>query len=836
MTRRPTWAFFLPLSALLVGCVLPPRQDEGNLAVALHSGWTLHSVVPQQEESNGRESIPAEVPGCVLSDLVRAQLAPPPYEGTHERDVQWVEDSTWWYQTSFDLPSEWSSVGHGHLTLDGLDTYATVSVNGQEVLRADNAHRTWTSDAFKLRPHGNFLVVRFDPVAQRGLAAMQTFGMALPASNEDRPIGQQTSPFTRKPGYQFGWDWGPRLAGPGITGSVWLHPGHGRRLDPTAALPWLEVLSVDTDVAQLLAHSHEGWSLAWSENDILQQVQWHEDTLSIDQPKAWWPRHSGEQPLYEALWTHRETGKIHRHTVGLRTLEWRKEPDAFGTSFQVEVNGTPIHARGANVVPPDFLEAHDVEGWLRLVELAKEAHMNMIRVWGGGVYPPDGFYDACDREGILVWQDFMFACAMVPDNEAFIENVRQEAKEQVLRLRAHPCLALWCGNNEVAKAWRDWGWQDLYNLHGKDSARVALAASHLFEEVLPEIVQEGSDVAYWASSPSLPDSSGDVHAWGVWFGLEDWDHYSEHGGRFASEYGLQSLPNLHTLREAGIFALEDEALQFRQRSRMDWLEPGFDGWDMMAHFMAKTVGLPEAGSLEDWITRSQMTQAEGIRQALERHRASQGRHAGSLYWSLNDVWPAVSWSSVDHAGRWKLAHHAARRANAPRAVIWDRTREDSLQFMVFNDLQSPAKGILTVTCSSIEGDVLKRDSMDVDLAGHSSAFFSFGEASSWRPKPTTSYLSWSWHIADTPCEGSSLWTAVASAELGSPTLEISATESSLTMTTDRYVPAVHLVANVPGRFSDNGMPLLPGARKTVRFVPESPSHDMDLQFEVRLGQ
>ena len=188
--------------------------------------------------------------------------------------------------------------------------------------------------------------------------------------------------------------------------------------------------------------------------------------------------------------------------MGLRTLEWRKKPDAFGTSFQVEVNGTPIHARGANVVPPDFLEAHDVEGWLRLVELAKEAHMNMIRVWGGGVYPPDAFYDACDREGILVWQDFMFACAMVPDNEAFIENVRQEAKEQVLRLRAHPCLALWCGNNEVAKAWRDWGWQDLYNLHGKDSARVALAASHLFEDVLPGIVKEASDVAYWASSPS----------------------------------------------------------------------------------------------------------------------------------------------------------------------------------------------------------------------------------------------------------------------------------------------------------------------------------------------
>lgn len=822
MTRRPTWAFFLPLSALFVGCVLPTRQDEGNPAVALHSGWTLHSAVPQEEESSGPDAILAEVPGRALSDLVRAQLAPPPYEGTHERDVQWVEDSTWWYQTSFDLPSEWSSVDHGHLTLDGLDTYATVSVNGQEVLRADNAHRTWTSDGFKLRPHDNRLVVRFDPVAQRGLAAMQAFGMALPASNEDRPIGQQTSPFTRKPGYQFGWDWGPRLAGPGITGSVWLHPSHGRRLDPTAALPWLEVLSVGKDVAQLLAHEHEGWSLAWSQNDIIQQVHWHKDTLSIDQPKAWWPRHSGDQPLYEALWTQKETGKTHRQWIGLRTLDWREEPDAFGTSFQVEVNGIPIHARGANVVPPDFLDAYDKEGWLNIVEIARDANMNMIRVWGGGVYPPDAFYDACDREGILVWQDFMFACAMVPDDEAFLENVRLEAMEQVVRLRAHPCMALWCGNNEVAKAWRDWGWQDLYDLHGQDSIRVALAASHLFEEILPEIVEQASDIAYWASSPSLPDSSGDVHAWGVWFGLEDWDHYSQHGGRFASEYGLQSLPNVHTLKDAGILSLDDEALQFRQRSQMDWLEPGFDGWDMMAHFMAKNVGLPEPGNLEDWITRSQMTQAEGIRQALERHRASLGRYAGSLYWSLNDVWPAVSWSSVDHAGRWKLAHYAARRANAPQMAIWHRERSDSLEMVVFNDKPDSLRGHLSTAVCDFYGDTIDSRSVNISLAGRTSKKTTIAPMIEWKKNTRETYLTWSLHdgTGAKTCQQSALWESPDQARLPLTNVTLIRTQSGWRLESDRYIPVIQLTSSMPGHWSDNGMPLEPGIPCDLTFVPE----------------
>ena len=381
----------------------------------------------------------------------------------------------------------------------------------------------------------------------------------------------------------------------------------------------------------------------------------------------------------------------------MRTLKWVEQEDAWGTSFQLEVNGIPVQVRGANVVPPDFHQTQDAARWKTLAEQARDANMNMVRVWGGGVYPPDAFFESCDEQGLLVWQDFMFACAMVPDDSAFTENVKREANEQVVRLRHRPSLALWCGNNEVERAWHQWGWQDMYDLHGPDSARLAAAYHKMFYEVLPQVVSQESDAFYLHTSPTLDGRSGDEHAWGVWFGLEDFSYYSRHNGRFASEYGLQSLPSRHTLEEAGIDAFTDEALQFRQRSRMDWLEPGFDGWDMMHHFMSKTTGAPVPEDLDDWIFKSQWTQAEGLRQALERHRTSEGRYAGSLYWSLNDVWPAVSWSTVDHAGRWKLAHYAARRANAPRTALWMRQREDSLCFepvqrLAAANLRHPSSG------------------------------------------------------------------------------------------------------------------------------------------------
>lgn len=797
--------------AFLVSCAQPSpdRMSLTELGASWHVGI------------EGSASVTSQVPGFVLEDLVRAGLTPDPYTGTHELDAQWVEDSIWMYTSSFIRPHGWAASDAATLEFRGLNVFAVVEVNNMPVLSADNAHRTWTTEPFQLLDT-NRLRVTFLPTAQEGQRRLDAFGMALPASNEAKPLGQQVSPFVRKPGYQFGWDWGPRLAGPGIHGDVVLQR-HGHA-DRPVQFPWMEVVHADSSEARLLCHR---WNTDFSLELALEgQAQvWHRrgDTLVVPYPKLWWPIHMGDQPLYEARWAHRPSGQLRQERWGIRDLEWVQTPDDHGTSFQLTVQGVPVFARGANVVPPDFHNFTDAASWIDVVQNAVDANMNMLRVWGGGVYPPNAFFEACDAQGILVWQDFMFACAMVPDNPAFHNNVQAEATAQVKRLRHHPSLALWCGNNEVAKAWESWGWQEMYNLHGQDSARVAQAATAMFDGLLSDVVDEHSAAFYLPTSPTLEKDAGDAHAWGIWFGKETWDYYSRHEGRFASEYGLQSLPHLATLEEAGIHTFQDEALQFRQRSKMDWLEPGFDGWDMMRHYMSTTTGAPAKDSLETWIVQSQLTQAEGLRHALERHRTSLGKYAGSLYWSMNDVWPAVSWSTVDHAGRWKLGHHAAKRANAPRTVLWERASEDSLRFQAFNDRASSANGRLDVQCKTLDGRILRDTSLSWRCRPHGMVRINLGALAPWRQLPQDSHLAWQWTDASRPGDTlrqSVLWDDAIDVHLPNHDIDVSVSGERLTIVSSGYVPMAWVGCNVPGRFSDNGMPLEPHVPVHVTFTPE----------------
>ncbi len=776
----------------------------------------------------------ASLPGHVLEALVQADLAPDPFTGTHEREVQWVENVAWHARTHVPSASVNLTCDSAVLCFEGVDTYAAVYVNDAHVLSVDNAHRSWTTAPFPVTEEGLTIELRFDPVAARGQVALDAHGVVVPASNEAKPIGTQTSPMTRKPGYQFGWDWGPRLAGPGISGQVHLRPWNAQATVAPSP-PICSVRHVDSSLARVAVRRHKGWTLAITHEGQEVPYTWAGNEVRLEQPAMWWPANMGEQPLYEWTWTHLPSNTVHRHVLGMRTLEWAEHLDSWGTSFQLKVNGIPVQARGANVVPPNFHQTQDAERWKRLAHQARDAHMNMVRVWGGGVYPPDAFFEACDELGLLVWQDFMFACAMVPDDDEFKENVRLEAQEQVRRLTHHPSLALWCGNNEVERAWESWGWQDMYNVHGPDSVRIADAYHMMFYEVLPQVVANESDAFYLPTSPTLDGRSGDEHAWEVWFGLEDFSYYSRHNGRFASEYGLQSLPSKHTLKQAGIDAFTDEALQFRQRSRMDWLEPGFDGWDMMHHFMSKTTGPPAPGDLDDWIFKSQWTQAEGLRQALERHRTSDGRYAGSLYWSLNDVWPAVSWSTVDHAGRWKLAHYAAQRANAPRTALWVRHRTDSLCFQLFNDLPEPTSGTLRVATKDLEGRILHETSLPLHLSARRSNAVSLGEMDLWRGQPKDTYLSWQWIDSSEvwSSASSSLWCAPVDARLHEPYVKCTPTHDGFELSANTYVPLVQLTANVPGHWSDNGMALEPGQVAVVQFTPERPIAPTDVEVFVR---
>lgn len=770
----------------------------------------------------------AKVPGNVHLDLLEHGLISDPFVAVNEGDVQWVETVDWRYRRPIAPPpvsGEWA------LEFSGLDTYATVMLNGDTLLQSDNMHRRWRIPASEMVFTGTdtLSVVFKSPVAE-GQRQLDAHPWRIPVSNEIRPQGEQVSAVVRKAMYHFGWDWGPRL----VTSGIW-RPVSWVRQD--VALPefsmTLDSLSSNTAVYRLqfeepvTALSGE---LEMGGQDIPISLNAQDQgayAMEIADPQLWWPHGMGEQPLYRLTLTD-GAGRSVVHRFGIRRLDWVQEPDEFGTSFQCLVNGVPVQARGANIIPPDFFVNRGEEQLDRMLDDAVASHMNMLRIWGGAVYGSDAFYDRCDSLGILVWQDFMNACAMVPGDPAWQANFLAEAEEQVVRLRNRTSLALWCGNNETEKAWKEWGWQELYGMDAADSAAAWQAYVDLFEVGLPNVVASKGGGFYWPSSPSPVDPAqhrmaGDQHDWGVWFGKEGFDFFTRDGGRFASEFGLQSLPDRRTLEAVGVQSFSDTVLQFRQRSKMDWLEPGFDGWDMMQFYADGYFADPKAveaegmDELDRWIHLTQLTQAEGLRQAIERHRCSDGRTSGSLYWQLDDVWPTVSWSTVDHAGRWKLAHHAVRDANQPLRVLWDRSRTDALRMVGQNLGPTPWRGKLAWALLNLSGDTLKTMELVIDLPA-------FGE----RDKPfmtqdvpdDAAVVAWSLRTEEGAWvdRGASTLKPASAYEWKDAEVQIMPAEGGVWIESDALLCGVQLRAEAEGRFEDNGFMYLPGARRWIGFA------------------
>ena len=779
---------------------------------------------------------PAEVPGCIHTDLLAQGLIPPPFFDRNEELLQWVEQEDWLYRCPLPLPpgeGEWA------LEFEGLDTYADVAVNGKRVLRTDNMHRSWRIPEADLALTGrDTLLVTFRSPVRAGQAQLDLSPWPIPASNEDRPIGRQTSAVARKAMYHYGWDWGPRL----VTSGIWK-PLRWVRTD--IGLPGfrLEPIGVDSVRAEYRVSWDgpvEGLDARLMQDGCAVPMEWTRTgdmthMLAIPDPWLWWPNGMGDQPLYRLELMDGE-GRTTHWRFGVRTLEWDRSADAFGTSMRCVVNGVPVQVRGANVIPPDFFPARARKEWRRVVDDAVVAHMNMLRVWGGAHYGDEELYDLCDERGLLVWQDFMSACAMVPGDEAWRENFLAEAKQQVVRLRNRTSLAIWAGNNETEKAWRDWGWQDLYGLHGPDSLAVEEDYVRVFERDLPALVADLGGGEYQPSSPHNADSertreSGDQHDWGVWFGKAGFEYYTDEAGRFASEFGMQSLPDRRTLQAVGVRSFDDAALQFRQRCRMDWLEPGFDGWDMMRHYADSYFIDPESidvslikewDKLDVWTYLTQLTQAEGLRQAVERHRSSHGRTAGSLYWQLDDVWPTVSWSTVDHAGRWKLAHHAVRHANQPVRVLPDRTVGDAVALVVVNDGPDALKGVLGWALVSLSGDTAAAGRFGLSVGPRTSIPWSAANA---EVVSEDHIMTWRWEGGDGSGalldHGCHTFRSVGQLDWPDAEVRLQAVQGGVRLGTDAPVAGVWLRSPEEGRFEDNGFILLPGEEKTVRFIGSS---------------
>lgn len=669
----------------------------------------------------------AQVPGTVHQDLLANQIIENPYYGFNENKVQWVEEKDWEYKTSFMANDDILGKDVVELCFEGLDTYADVFLNNQHLLSSDNMFAGAKADAKPFLEKGtNELRIYFHSPVARGLEKQKDFGRRLPMPNELAPDEAKSSAFTRKAPFHYGWDWGPRL----VTSGIWRHVSlqawnsaiiedvhvATNKLSPAEALitatTSIRVEKKGKYALKLLFNGEVVRTLKtrWLSPGIISK----KIDFRIENPRLWWPNGWGEARLhdFECQLVH-EDAIIHNHALrfGIRTVELVQKPDEAGHTFYFEVNGVPIFMKGANVIPPEApINAISRESCQKLIASARSANMNMLRVWGGAIYKEDYFYEMCDENGMLVWQDFMFACALQPGDEAHLENIRREAEYNVKRLRNHACLALWCGNNEVLHGWHAWGWQSMYDRDVRE--HTWKIQEKIFNDLLPGVVTQFDPGAnYWPSSPmaidnAVPDrKSGDEHDWTIWFGQKPIDAYWDNVPRFVSEWGMQAFPAMATVKA---FAREEAlgvntaVMRHRQRSNMDWLEPGFNGNEMIRWYVEQYH--QPTDDFERIVYLSQLVQAEACKTAIEAHRTAMPHCMGSLFWQLNDCWPTISWSTVDYYFRWKAAHYAVKKAFEP-VILAAKQKGDKVEVFAVTDNLEINGAVLTAEIIDFQGKV-----------------------------------------------------------------------------------------------------------------------------------
>lgn len=655
----------------------------------------------------------ASVPSTIHTDLHSTKAIPDPFYGDNEKKLQWIEEKNWVYKTNFKLSGKELKFNNLDLIFEGLDTYADVFLNGNKILSANNMFRTWKVDAKQHLKTNNELKIVFYSASEKGKQLAQQLPYKLP---ENERV------FVRKAQYHFGWDWGPKFVTAGIWKPIKLqmwndakinHIKFGQKLSEKQAL-----LNFSTEIQ---AEKEGKYSLNINDKkfDIYLKKGLNIITkeYTIHNPKLWYPTGFGEAYLYPFQIVLNKNSKILNKknlNIGLREIELIQEKDAVGKSFYFKVNGIPIYAKGFNIIPPHFfVPLADKNIYKQWIKEAKFTNTNMLRVWGGGIYADDEFYDECNKNGILVWQDFMFACAMYPGDKDFLDNVKQEVTDQAKRLQNHPSLALWCGNNENDEGWHNWGWQKQLNYTKQDSTKVWHDYVKTFRELIPKTLDSVSaqKPIYWQSSPSngwgrdIAYKEGDVHYWGVWWGKEPFEKYREKTGRFVSEYGFQGMPPLSTFRTfTQNLDLEDSGVKNHQKH-----PTGFENINIL---MDLYYGIPKA--FEDYNYVSQLLQAQGLKTAVEAHRQKKPYNMGTLYWQLNDVWPVTSWSSIDFYGNRKAVHYEAKRVFEPLFLSVEES-EKTYKLWLNNDLNQNFNGNLNIELTDFKGNNLYQKSVKYSI-------------------------------------------------------------------------------------------------------------------------
>jgi beta-mannosidase len=822
----------LPLLLLLIPVSAssqanPGRLVSGKLTVPINAGW-------QFREAHSDVWHTATVPGCVHTDLLANKLIGDSFYRENELPQQWIGRTDWEYQTHFVLTPATLRRAHVELVFEGLDTYAEVYVNDVLVLKADNMFRTWRVDCKSALTIGdNILRVRFRSPINEVLPRMAQIKPPLPAPNDQ---GELTSPYTRKAPYQYGWDWGPRFVTSGIWRPVSLEAWNQARVsdvqiitnkiaaDSASLTANVEIAASATSRAILVLNNLTNHTVAARKEITLTSGT---NRISVDftvpHPRLWWPNGLGDHPLYDfqaQVIIQRRLIDQKRTRIGLRTLELRQQPDETGKSFTFVINGVPVFAKGANWIPADSFPTRITKAKYRqLVSSARDANMNMLRVWGGGIYESNDFYEACDEMGILLWQEFMFACSLYPATPEFLDNVRQEAIDNVTRLRNHPSIVVWCGNNEIETAWMHWGWKQKLPASMWDDYR------KLFHGVLQEVTAAYDPTRpYRPSSPSAnleddPEAQriGDTHYWQVWHAAKPFSGYEEQRPRFMSEYGFQSFPAIETVRtytHASEREIQSRAMLAHQRHPR--------GNQLIREYMLREY--PEPKDFESFLYVSQVLQAEGIRIGAEHLRRIMPHNMGSLYWQINDCWPVASWSSIDYYGRWKALQYYARHFYN-NLLISPHVEEERLKLYVVSDQTTPTPAKINVVVMNFDGQVVQSFDREITIAPLASlSYFEIALSDLLKDvDKKTSFLYCELLIGGKVASiRDQFFVPFKELHLPQPQITYEAAPVrggfELTVKSDKFAKAVYLsVADHDGSWSDNYFDLVPGKPVVIQY-------------------
>lgn len=781
----------------------------------------------------------AHVPGSVYADLMADGTMPNPFWRENELDAFERMKKDYVYQRTFTVSEAQLAHAHVELVCEGLDTLAHVSLNGREIAFADNMHITWVWDVKEqLHAGENTLEIRFDsPILYCAKKAEEAPGW----ESSDATPGFR---HLRKAHCMFGWDWGPRLPDAGIWRPIFLRTWDTARLENALMLQAHHDGVVDVTIRPEIA-GESAWSAEITAPDgevlTLPETTAAEQVITIEHPQLWWPNGLGKQPLYRVT-VRLAAGDTRTWRIGLRTMTVSREKDEWGEEFCHVVNGVKVFAMGADYIPEDNILARVTpERTRRLLEDCKAANFNAIRVWGGGYYPDDAFYDICDELGLLVWQDLMYACAFYDLTPDFERSIRVETQQNVARVRHHASLALICGNNEMEMFMagansalinhRTWEFVPTYPHHITDYVK-------MFEYILPAIVKETAPQTYWwPASPSSggnfdapnDENRGDNHYWDVWHGEKPFTEYRKFFFRYASEFGFQSFPCLKSVEQ---FTLPDDRNIFSRVMERHQRNQAANG--KILSYLSQTFRYPN--SFDDLLYASQLMQAEAIRYGVEHWRRNRGRCMGAIIWQLNDIWPVASWASIDYYGRWKALHYAAKRFFAPVMISAEEEGElsqnpkineyhpapleKSFRLNVCNETLRDVTGEVVWALRTPDGAIVRQNQQTLTIPAMSAKWLDKVDCAD--ASLTGHYVSFAFVVDDVAVsEGTCIFCAPKHFEFVNPRLTVETRGDTLVVTSHAYAKQVWLESeDADLLLDDNAFDMNPGT-KVVRVVQGS---------------